>query len=47
MSAKEIKDTVVREFKLTSLALKNRNTIFLLAFIILLFGGISYRTLPN
>ena len=47
MSTKEIKDAVVREFKLTSLALNNRNTIFLLAFIILLFGGISYRTLPK
>ena len=48
MSLKEIKkDTVIREFKLTSLSLKNKNTIFLLAFIILLFGGISYRILPK
>ena len=46
--SKEIKkDTVIRDFKLTSLALKNRNTIFLLAVIILLFGGISYKTLPK
>ena len=47
MSSKEIKDTVIREFKLTTLALKNKNTIFLLAFVILIFGGISYRILPK
>ena len=47
MSAKEIKDSVIREFKLTTLALKNRNTVFLLAFVILLFGGISYNSLPK
>ncbi|MFC2115603.1 efflux RND transporter permease subunit [Bacteroidota bacterium] len=47
MSAKEQKDTVIREFKLTTLALKNRNTIFLLAAILLLFGGISYTVLPK
>ncbi|MCK5465851.1 MAG: efflux RND transporter permease subunit, partial [Bacteroidales bacterium] len=47
MSAKEIKDSVIREFKLTTLALKNRNTVFLLAFIILIFGGISYKNLPK
>jgi multidrug efflux pump subunit AcrB len=39
MSAKEIKDSVIREFKLTTLSLKNRNTVFLLAFVILLFGN--------
>ena len=43
----EKKDTVIREFKLTSLALKNRNTIFMLTGIILLFGLISYRTMPK
>jgi multidrug efflux pump subunit AcrB len=47
MAKKEIKDTVVKEFKLTTLALKNRNTIFLLAFVILIFGGISYKGLPK
>ncbi len=36
-----------REFKLTSLALKNRNTIFLLTGVIILFGIISYRNLPK
>ncbi|MCK4749850.1 MAG: efflux RND transporter permease subunit, partial [Bacteroidales bacterium] len=44
---KDLKDTVIREFKLTTLALKNRNTVFLLAFIIILFGGISYKNLPK
>ena len=47
MSAKEIKDSVIREFKLTTLALRNRNTVFLLTFVILLFGGISYKNLPK
>ena len=47
MSEEIKKDTVIREFKLTSLALKNRNTIFLLTFIILVFGAISYKTLPK
>lgn len=47
MKGTELKDTVIREFRLTTLALKNRNTIFLLAFVILLFGGISYKSLPK
>ncbi len=47
MSAKEIKDSVIREFKLTTLSLRNRNTVFLLTFVILLFGGISYKNLPK
>ncbi len=47
MIKKEIKDSVIREFKITTLALKNRNTIFLLAAVILLFGGISYKNLPK
>ncbi len=38
---------VLREFKPTTLALKNKNTIFLLTFIIALFGTLSYRTLPK
>ncbi len=36
-----------REFKLTTLALKNRNTIFLLTGVIILFGMVSYRNLPK
>ncbi len=47
MSAKEIKDRVVREFKLTSLAIRNRNTIILLALAIIGFGFYSYRNMPK
>lgn len=47
MSTQENKKKVVREFKLTTLALKNKNTVFLLGFILLLFGIYSYRTLPK
>jgi multidrug efflux pump subunit AcrB len=36
-----------REFKLTTAALKNRNTIFLLTAVIIIFGTISYRNLPK
>lgn len=38
---------VIREFKLTSLALKNKNTVYLLAIILLFFGIYSYRSLPK
>ncbi len=37
----------VREFKPTTIALKNKNTIFLLTFVVALFGVLSYRTLPK
>lgn len=36
-----------REFKLTTLALKNRNTVFLLTAIIVFVGALSYRNLPK
>src|SRR6056297_775107 len=36
-----------REFKLTTAALKNRNTIFLLTLIIVFFGIFSYKNLPK
>ena len=36
-----------REFWLTTLALRNRNTIFLVTGVIILFGIISYRSLPK
>jgi len=36
-----------REFNLTTLSLKNRNTVFLLTFVIILFGIISYKSLPK
>lgn len=47
MTAKDLSDKVVREFKLTTLALKNKNTIFLLTVLLFLFGIYSYRSLPK
>lgn len=37
----------VREFRPTTMALKNKNTIFLLTLIIAVFGIFSYRSLPK
>jgi multidrug efflux pump len=36
-----------REFKPTTIALRNKNTIFLLVFILAVFGIVSYRSLPK
>ncbi|MDT8432159.1 MAG: efflux RND transporter permease subunit [Bacteroidales bacterium] len=36
-----------REFKITTAALKNRNTVFLLTALIIFFGIFSYRNLPK
>lgn len=41
------KDKVIREFKLSTLALKNKNTIFLLAAAILTFGLVAYQRMPK
>ena len=38
---------VIRDFKITSLALKNKNTVFLLTLILLGFGMFSYMKLPK
>ncbi len=38
---------VIREFKPTSLALKNKNTVYLLVLVLLIFGMYSYRSLPK
>lgn len=38
---------VVRNFLLTTWALNNKNTVFLLAFILITFGIYSYRSLPK
>lgn len=46
MSKQDIKDKF-REFKLSSLALRNKNTVFLLTIILLIFGVSSYRNLPK
>jgi len=36
-----------REFKLTTLALKNKNTVYLGVFVLLIFGVMSYFTMPK
>ncbi len=40
-------DKASREFKLTTAALKNKNTVFLLLIIVIGFGLYSYRSLPK
>ena len=47
MSIKPKTDSIIRDFKLTSSALKNRNTVFLLTFVIITFGLFSYLSLPK
>jgi multidrug efflux pump subunit AcrB len=47
MNIKEMNNKVIREFKLTTLALKNKNTVYLLTLLILIFGIYSYRNLPK
>ncbi|MGD2034421.1 MAG: efflux RND transporter permease subunit, partial [Bacteroidales bacterium] len=47
MSAKKLSERVIREFKLTSLALRNRNTVYILAITLLFAGILSYRNLPK
>ena len=47
MTAKELSEQIVREFKLTTLALKNKNTVYLLTILLLFFGLYSYRHLPK
>ncbi len=37
----------IREFKATTFALKNKNTIYLLILVIMVFGSISYVSLPK
>ena len=40
-------ENVSREFKLTTAALKNKNTVFLLLLVLIGFGLYSYRSLPK
>ena len=47
MSIKENIEKVTREFKLTTLALKNKNTVFLLTVALAAFGLFSYVQLPK
>ncbi len=44
---KKLNEKVIREFKLTTLSLKNRTSVFLLTFVILVFGLYSYRNMPK
>ncbi len=44
---KKLNEKVIREFKLTSLALKNKTSVFLLFLIIIGFGLYSYRDMPK
>lgn len=41
------KNKAIREFKPATIALQNKNTIFLLTFIVAVFGILSYRSLPK
>ncbi len=45
--SEETKKKVVRNFFLTTWALNNKNSVFLLAFILITFGIYSYRSLPK
>jgi multidrug efflux pump len=48
MESQDITRGVIkRDFKLTSLALKNRNTVFLLLIVLIAFGIYSYRAMPK
>ncbi len=44
---KKLNEKVIREFKLTTISLKNRTSIFLLTFVIALFGLYAYRNMPK
>ncbi|MCK5055988.1 MAG: efflux RND transporter permease subunit [Candidatus Aminicenantes bacterium] len=46
MAAEKKESKIIREFKPTTISLKNKNTIYLLAFLLVLFGIISYNTMP-
>jgi multidrug efflux pump subunit AcrB len=47
MENEPLKDKVIRNFRLTTLSLNNKNTVFLLTFVLALFGLISYIRLPK
>ncbi len=44
---KEQHQEIIRDFWLTTLALKNKNTVFLLTVVLLAFGLYSYRSMPK
>lgn len=43
----EQEERVVKEFKLSSLALKNKNTVYLLTLVLIFFGLFTYISLPK
>lgn len=47
MSEQQTSQKKVRDFTLTTASLKNKNTIFLLTFLLAVFGFFSYRSLPK
>ncbi len=47
MSNNPLEKKTARDFKITNVALKNRNTVLLLAFAIIVFGWISFNNLPK
>ncbi|TLX72100.1 efflux RND transporter permease subunit [Labilibacter sediminis] len=46
-SKQSFKEKALREFRLTTLALRNKTTILLLTFSLIVFGLVSYNTLPK
>ncbi|MFA8451048.1 MAG: efflux RND transporter permease subunit [Bacteroidales bacterium] len=44
---KDSREKKFTEFKITSWALKNKNTVYLITFVLFLFGGIAYNSLPK
>ncbi len=42
-----VKEKVIRNFALSTMALKNKNTIFILSAVIVIFGLLSYNNLPK
>ncbi|MCP4220239.1 MAG: efflux RND transporter permease subunit, partial [bacterium] len=46
MAENQIKSKAVREFTATTISLKNKNTVYLVTFLLALFGIIGYKTMP-
>ncbi|MFH2143475.1 MAG: efflux RND transporter permease subunit [Bacteroidota bacterium] len=47
MEIKDNSEKITREFKITTFALKNKTSVYLLTVVIILFGLYSYRSLPK
>lgn len=46
MEKDQVTGKIVREFKLTTLSLKNKSTVFLIAILLIFFGLMAYKTMP-